>query len=53
LFAVNPGAIDLPDDGYGWMDDEQYSRTTLENGVELEIFTRNMGFAPGEAQALV
>jgi hypothetical protein len=53
LFASAPGSIEIPEDGYGWMDLEEYSKTKLENGMEVEIFTRNMGFGLNESQALV
>lgn len=33
----------MPEDGYGWMDAEVYSKTTTR-GLEIEMFSRNLGF---------
>ncbi|KAJ3373238.1 histone methyltransferase set2 [Kappamyces sp. JEL0680] len=53
LFQTPPGQGEIPEDGYGWMDDESYQKITLENGMELEIFTRSQGFGLGEATCAV
>ncbi|KAI8897690.1 hypothetical protein BC833DRAFT_592739, partial [Globomyces pollinis-pini] len=53
LFATQAGIIEIPEDGYGWMDDESYQRFVLENGVELEVFTRNHGFQGNESHCTV
>ncbi|KAJ3275474.1 hypothetical protein HDV01_000301 [Terramyces sp. JEL0728] len=52
LFA-SQGQAEIAEDGYGWMDDESYQRFTLENGLEMEIFSRNQGFAIGDTHAVV
>jgi hypothetical protein len=33
LYRVNTGDIGIPDDGYGWMDDEVFSKATVANQV--------------------
>jgi hypothetical protein len=33
LFRTHTGQVEIPEDGYGWLDDEQYQRFTLENGM--------------------
>jgi hypothetical protein len=43
-----PGTIEIPDDGYGWMDQEQFQRVSLDQGIHLDLFSRNMGFDVGD-----
>ncbi|KAL2917328.1 hypothetical protein HK105_202992 [Polyrhizophydium stewartii] len=51
-FVLHPGDP-VPHDGYGWLDDESAKRFTLENNVELEVFTRTMGFGPGDTMTSI
>ncbi|KAJ3327747.1 hypothetical protein HDU76_011188 [Blyttiomyces sp. JEL0837] len=37
----------VPNDGWGWMDDEVYSTTVVKSGKELLMYTRRQGFAYG------
>ncbi|KAJ8325117.1 hypothetical protein QVD99_005896 [Batrachochytrium dendrobatidis] len=46
-FLLQPGEM-MASDGYGWMDDDSLTRVTLDNGIEMEIFTRKLGFSPNE-----
>lgn len=48
LYKVNSGDISIPDDGYGWMDDEVFSKATVGT-QEIEIISRSQGFAMGDA----
>jgi hypothetical protein len=49
LFTAQPGQQQLPEDGYGWMDDEVRKRFTLENGLEIQTLSRSLGFGPSDA----
>jgi hypothetical protein len=37
LYKVNTGDVGIPDDGYGWMDDEVFSKATVGNHVFLKL----------------
>ncbi|ORX59062.1 hypothetical protein BCR36DRAFT_408596 [Piromyces finnis] len=40
--------IDIPSDGYGWLDDEKLIKTvSIDNDKELECYERKLGFAEG------
>ena len=60
LYKVRMGEANIPEDGYGWMDDETSQRVVLDSGKvriktivltkkEIEILARNLGFALGES----
>lgn len=63
LFRTQSGQVDLPEDGYhlemilinryGWLDDEKYQRFMLENGIEIEVFTRSQGFGLQDSHTAV
>lgn len=48
LFVFLPSPA-LPEDGYGYQDDEIYSTQTTAQGLVLDIYTRSMGFAPTDS----
>ncbi|KAG4086787.1 hypothetical protein H8356DRAFT_1059640 [Neocallimastix lanati (nom. inval.)] len=41
--------IDIPSDGYGWMDDENLIKTfSVDNDKKVECYERRLGFAQGQ-----
>lgn len=44
---------ELNEDGYGWLDNEEIQKFTLENGIEIEIISRNLGFGLGDTHTSV
>ena len=54
ILIFNPQFNNQPlEDGYGWMDNEQHARFTLENGLEIQVFTRQFGFSNGDLQTTI
>ncbi|KAI8907380.1 hypothetical protein EDD86DRAFT_209422 [Gorgonomyces haynaldii] len=48
IFQTQTAGGQIPDDGYGWMDDEIPHKHMLENGMEVEMFARKQGFVQGD-----
>lgn len=53
LFATPPAQQPLPEDGYGWLDDESFQTVALENGVHVEVYSRTLGFTLQDAHATI
>lgn len=49
VFMAPEGMVTLPEDGYGYMDDETYLLSANPNGNQIETFTRSLGFEPSDS----